>query len=86
MACDGTTVSELLADLDRRCPGVKERLYDPQGTLRRFVNVFVNEEDIRFLKGERTPVKIGDEVSIIPAIAGGGTFRSGVSREELRPS
>ena len=69
--CDGGTVVELLADLERRYPGVKERICDEQGKLRRFVNVFVNEEDIRFLQGEQTPVKAGDEVSIIPAIAGG---------------
>ena len=69
--CDGTTISELLADLERKHPGVKERICDEQGKLRRFVNVFVNEEDIRFLQGDQTPVKDGDEVSIIPAIAGG---------------
>ena len=71
--CDGTTISELLADLERKHPGVKERICDEQGKLRRFVNVFVNEEDIRFLQGDQTPVKDGDEVSIIPAIAGGAT-------------
>lgn len=67
----GGTVQELLSDLDRQYPGFKERLCDPQGRLRRFVNIYVNEEDIRFLKQEATPVKDGDEVSIIPAIAGG---------------
>ena len=71
VACEGATVSALLADLERRYPGVKERLCDEQGKLRRFVNVFVNEEDIRFLQGDQTPVKDGDDVSIIPAIAGG---------------
>ena len=69
--CDGGTVTELLANLEQRYPGIKERICDPQGKLRRFVNVFVNEEDIRFLQGDQTPVKDGDEVSIIPAIAGG---------------
>ena len=69
--CDGKTVTELLADLEKRYPGIKERLCDEKGQLRRFVNVFVNEEDIRFLKGDQTAVKDGDEVSIIPAIAGG---------------
>ena len=69
--CGGTTVNDLLADLERRYPGVKERICDESGKLRRFVNVFVNEEDIRFLQGDQTPVKDGDEVSIIPAIAGG---------------
>ena len=70
--CAGQTIVELLADLERRYPGVRERLCDEQGKLRRFVNVFVNEEDIRFLQGDQTAVKDGDEVSIIPAIAGGG--------------
>ena len=67
----GTTVQDLLQDLERQYPGLKERLCDPNGRLRRFVNVYVNEEDIRFLKQESTPLKDGDEVSIIPAIAGG---------------
>ena len=69
--CDGNTVTEVLGDLDRRFPGIKERICDEQGKLRRFVNVFVNEEDIRFLQGDQTLIKDGDEVSIIPAIAGG---------------
>ena len=71
VACEGATIIELLGDLERRYPGVKERICDSQGKLRRFVNVFVNEEDIRFLQGDQTSVKDGDEVSIIPAIAGG---------------
>ena len=69
--CDGNNVSELLSDLEKRYPGVKERICDDSGKLRRFVNVFVNEEDIRFLQGDQTAIKDGDEVSIIPAIAGG---------------
>ena len=69
--CDGNSVTELLSDLERRYPGIKERICDETGKLRRFVNVFVNEEDIRFLQGDQTPIKDGDEVSIIPAIAGG---------------
>ncbi len=69
--CDGKTVVELLGDLERRYPGIKERICDSQGKLRRFVNIFVNEEDIRFMQGDQTTVKDGDEVSIIPAIAGG---------------
>jgi len=68
---EGATVQDLLASLEQQFPGLKERLCDPNGRLRRFVNVYVNEEDIRFLKQESTPVKDGDEVSIIPAIAGG---------------
>ena len=67
----GKNVSELLEDLERRHPGIKERICDESGKLRRFVNVFVNEEDIRFLQGDQTALKDGDEVSIIPAIAGG---------------
>ena len=69
--CQGANVKDLLENLERQCPGVKERICDEQGKLRRFVNVFVNEEDIRFLQGDQTLVKDGDEVSIIPAIAGG---------------
>lgn len=72
VAAAGATVQDLLQDLDRQYPGLKERLCDPAGRLRRFVNLYVNEEDIRFLKAESTPLKDGDEVSIIPAIAGGG--------------
>ena len=71
VACEGKTVIELLANLERCYPGIKERICDQDGKLRRFVNVFVNEEDIRFLQGDQTAVKDGDEVSIIPAIAGG---------------
>jgi len=67
----GATLKEVLADLEKQFPGIKERLYDEKGALRRFVNFYVNNEDIRFLSGEATPVKDGDEVSIVPAIAGG---------------
>ncbi len=65
------TVSTLIVDLDRQFPGIAARLTDEQGELRRFVNIYVNEEDIRFLSGKETPVKDGDAVSIVPAIAGG---------------
>lgn len=68
---EGRTLKEVLENLDRTYPGFKERLFDNNGELRRFVNIFVNEEDIRFLKGLDTELKDGDEVSIIPAIAGG---------------
>ncbi|PIQ81674.1 MAG: molybdopterin synthase sulfur carrier subunit [Candidatus Omnitrophica bacterium CG11_big_fil_rev_8_21_14_0_20_64_10] len=68
---DGKTVGEVIADLERQFPGIQDRLCDAQGKLRRFVNVYVNEEDIRFLKQEGTELKNGDELSIIPAIAGG---------------
>jgi molybdopterin converting factor small subunit len=67
---EGTTISEVFRNLDSECPGILERLYDGDG-LRRFINVYLNDEDIRFLNGERTTVKDGDRVSIIPAIAGG---------------
>jgi molybdopterin synthase sulfur carrier subunit len=67
----GSNVGELLDNLDRAFPGLKERVCDEQGNVRRFVNVFVNGEDIRFLEEKATPVKEADEVSIVPAIAGG---------------
>ncbi len=65
------TVREAIADLQARYPGIRERLLDDHGAVRRFVNVYVNEEDIRFLQNQDTPLKDGDELSIIPAIAGG---------------
>jgi sulfur-carrier protein len=68
---EGSDIQELIGNLEVKFPGVKARLCDEQGALRRFVNIYLNEEDIRFLKGEATPVKDGDEVSIVPAIAGG---------------
>jgi molybdopterin synthase sulfur carrier subunit len=68
---EGSTVTALVADLDRRYPGIRERICDDSGQVRRFVNMFVNGEDIRFLQHLDTPVKDGDEVSIVPAIAGG---------------
>ena len=68
---EGETVKDVLANLDKQCSGIRQRLYDDSGKLRRFVNIYVNQEDIRFLQGEGTKVKRGDEVSIVPAIAGG---------------
>jgi len=65
------TIGAAIAELQSRYPGIKERLLDDTGAVRRFVNVYVNEEDIRFLQNQQTPLKDGDEVSIIPAIAGG---------------
>jgi len=65
------TVGGAIAELQTRFPGIKERLVDEGGGVRRFVNVYVNEEDIRFLQNQETALKDGDEVSIIPAIAGG---------------
>ena len=64
-------VKELIETLEKNYPGMKDRLCDPAGKIRRFVNVYLNEEDIRFLKQEATGLKDGDEVSIVPAIAGG---------------
>jgi molybdopterin synthase sulfur carrier subunit len=68
---EGATVGEVLLALEERYPGFHERLYDDSGELQRFINIYVNEEDIRFLQGIATPLTEGDEVSIIPAIAGG---------------
>lgn len=67
----GSTISELIEDLNRQFPGFKDRLCDTQGKLRRFINIYLNQEDIRFLKMEATKTKDGDEISIVPAIAGG---------------
>ena len=68
---EGATIQELLSGLDQRYPGIGERLLDAQGNVRRFVNIYDNGEDVRFLQEKETPVKAGDEVSIVPAIAGG---------------
>ncbi|MFA9561888.1 MAG: ubiquitin-like small modifier protein 1 [Nitrospirota bacterium] len=67
----GNTVAEIIDNLGTAHPGIKERLYDEEGEVRRFINIYVNEEDIRFLTGKDTPLKDGDQVSIIPTIAGG---------------
>ena len=68
---EAQSVSSAIAELQTKFPGIKERLVDETGAVRRFVNVYVNEEDIRFLQNQQTPLKDGDEISIIPAIAGG---------------
>jgi molybdopterin synthase sulfur carrier subunit len=68
---NSATIGEAITELQSRYPGIKERLVDENGEVRRFVNVYVNEEDIRFLQNQSTPLKEGDEISIIPAIAGG---------------
>jgi molybdopterin synthase sulfur carrier subunit len=68
---EGGTIRELIESLERTYPGLKERICDDQNQIRRFVNVFLNDEDVRFLSESETPVKLGDEVSIVPAIAGG---------------
>ena len=64
-------IGDMIGSLDATYPGLKNRLCDEKGDLRRFVNIYVNEEDIRFLNGKETSLKDGDEVSIVPAIAGG---------------
>jgi molybdopterin synthase sulfur carrier subunit len=64
-------VAGLIDDLERQFPGIRDRLVDETGDLRRFINVYVNEEDIRFLSGKATALKDGDDVSLVPAIAGG---------------
>ncbi|TMB99117.1 MAG: MoaD/ThiS family protein [Chloroflexi bacterium] len=71
VAGDGETLIECIDGLDRQYPGLKERLVDETGELRRFVNIYVNGEDVRFAQGVNTPLQGGDEVSIVPAVAGG---------------
>src|SRR5467141_182321 len=83
----GATVGELLADLTRKHSGLKAHLYNEQGKLRSFVNVYVNDEDIRYLQKEQTPVTAADTVSIIPSVAGGvetgtGVFSTGAVAEK----
>ena len=73
----GETVGELMDNLEAQHPGIKERLIDETGGVRRFVNVYVNEEDIRFLDGMETPLKDGDKVTVVPAIAGGCAVAGG---------
>jgi len=68
---EATTVAEAIDALEAQYPGIKERLCDDKGEIRRFVNLYLNDEDIRFLQGKDTPLKDGDELSIVPAIAGG---------------
>ena len=68
---DSSNLSELVEKLDSEYPGFKERLVDENGELRYFVNIYVNGEDVRFLKGLETATATGDEVSIVPAVAGG---------------
>ncbi|RMA92472.1 MoaD/ThiS family protein [Hydrogenothermus marinus] len=68
---EASTIAELIDNLDKEFSGIKERLVEENGEIRKFVNFFVNDEDIRFLKGKDTELKDGDIVAIIPAIAGG---------------
>jgi molybdopterin synthase sulfur carrier subunit len=71
VAVESGTIREIMEHLETQYPGIKERLCDESGQLRRFVNVYLNEEDIRFMQNEDTPAPDGSEVSIVPAIAGG---------------
>ncbi len=67
----GASLTELIGDLETNYPGVKERILDESGQIRRFVNVYINGDDVRFAEGLQSPLKDGDEVSIVPAVAGG---------------
>ncbi|MCA9483138.1 MAG: MoaD/ThiS family protein [Nitrospina sp.] len=71
VSAEGATIEEMFNNLESQFSGIKERICEENGSPRRFINIYVNEEDIRFLEGEKTQIKDGDEVSIIPAIAGG---------------
>ena len=71
VSASGKNVGELIGDLEKKYPGIKERICNDAGAVRRFVNIFVKDEDIRFLQNLDTPLGEKDEVSIVPAIAGG---------------
>jgi molybdopterin synthase sulfur carrier subunit len=71
VSVSGSTVAEVLKDLDSSHPGFSDRLFDDSGALRRFVNIFLTDEDVRFLQGLDTPVTEGQTLSIVPAVAGG---------------
>jgi molybdopterin converting factor small subunit len=71
VAAEGATLRELIGNVDRRHPGFAGQLLEPTGDQRRFVNIYVNDEDVRYLRGLETPVSEGDVISILPAVAGG---------------
>ena len=71
VALEGQTLSDILDGLEDRYAGLKGKLRGPEGDLRRFVNIYINDNDVRLLSGPTTPVSDGDEVTIIPAVAGG---------------
>ncbi len=73
VVASGATVAELIEDMEKNFPGILERLCDEDGEIRRFVNIYHNQEDIRFKQGKDTPVADGDELSVVPAIAGGSS-------------
>jgi len=72
VSVDATNIRNLIDSLEKNFPGIKERICDENGKVRKFINIYVNEEDIRFLQMDATSLSDGDEISIIPAIAGGG--------------
>jgi len=76
----GGTVGELLADLTKQYDGLRKHLYTEEGKLRNFVNVYLNDEDIRYLQKEQTPVNAGDTLSIVPSVAGGADLVAPVAR------
>ncbi|NSW73956.1 MoaD/ThiS family protein [bacterium] len=71
VSSEAKTVSELIDDLDNQFPGMKNKVCEPNGSIRKFINIYINDEDIRFLEGPESTIKQDDTVSIIPAIAGG---------------
>ncbi|MDR4497037.1 MAG: MoaD/ThiS family protein [Candidatus Scalindua sp.] len=71
VSVEGKTIKEVVDNLEASYKGIKERICDENGQIRKFINFYVNEEDIRFLNNQETPVKDGDQISIVPAIAGG---------------
>ncbi|PSB02132.1 MoaD/ThiS family protein [Merismopedia glauca] len=71
LECSANSIAELIEAMEQNCPGIKARLCDEEGKPRRFLNLYVNDEDIRFLEGTQTTLKDGDQVSIVPAVAGG---------------
>ena len=71
VSAEGKTISDIINNLESQFNGIRDRICEESGSPRRFINIYINEEDIRFLEGEKTAVKDGDEISIIPAIAGG---------------
>ena len=71
VAAEGSTLRELIGHVDKRHPGFAGQLLDPDGSQRRFVNIYLNDEDVRYLQGLETPIAESDVVSILPAVAGG---------------
>ena len=71
MVVEGDSVREAFAQLEQKCAGIRDKVFDDAGEIRRFINIFVNGEDVRYLQGPDTALNTGDELSIVPAIAGG---------------